>query len=432
MKFLFFSCKTITGSQGACIPCLKISIRSRQLNSPACHGFSIIYIIQASMGFNFSDIFFVIAIFQLLLLGFYLLTLRNDNRFSNWLLGAFFISIGLNLLDFFLLLKSVYRPHPALAGWGNCLPMVFGPLLFLFTQSVLQRKSQFTAGKALHFLPFAIFFISVEIYWQIQGAAKQQEILLHMLSREMPPSVYWISGLIFLQFLAYMAASLGLIRRYRLQASELFSDPAKTNTAWLYSTIIFFTALMSFSMLSGYFSGTSFAKFYYLTFTLIILALIIFVNRVMLTAMRRPDFFSLLPKSLKPETAAPATKYGGSQLSMPEKKVILEQVLAFMVKNKPYLEPELTLDQLATRLTLRPRVFSQVINEGLQQNFFEFINRYRIEDAKRLLTNPADKKITVLEVLYEVGFNSKSSFNTLFKRHTGLTPSAFKKKFLQD
>jgi AraC-like DNA-binding protein len=59
------------------------------------------------------------------------------------------------------------------------------------------------------------------------------------------------------------------------------------------------------------------------------------------------------------------------------------------------------------------------------------VNRYRIEEAKRLLTNPPDKKITVLEVLYEVGFNSKSSFNTLFKKYTGLTPSEFKKQHLE-
>ena len=69
-----------------------------------------------------------------------------------------------------------------------------------------------------------------------------------------------------------------------------------------------------------------------------------------------------------------------------------------------------------------------MINETVGQNFFDFVNRYRIEEAKKLLANPADKKITVLEVLYEVGFNSKSSFNTLFKKHTGLTPSEFKKK----
>jgi AraC-like DNA-binding protein len=62
------------------------------------------------------------------------------------------------------------------------------------------------------------------------------------------------------------------------------------------------------------------------------------------------------------------------------------------------------------------------------QNFYDFINRHRIDEASRLLTNPADEKITILEVLYEVGFNSKSSFNTLFKKYTGLTPTEFRKK----
>jgi AraC-like DNA-binding protein len=99
-----------------------------------------------------------------------------------------------------------------------------------------------------------------------------------------------------------------------------------------------------------------------------------------------------------------------------------------MQSEKPYLEPELSLDELALQLSIKPRVLSQAINDILQQNFFDFINRYRIEEARRLLTNPADKKITVLEVLYKVGFNSKSSFNTLFKKYTGLTPTEFRNK----
>jgi YesN/AraC family two-component response regulator len=102
--------------------------------------------------------------------------------------------------------------------------------------------------------------------------------------------------------------------------------------------------------------------------------------------------------------------------------------LQHMKNNKPYIESDLTLNQLASQIAIRPRVLSQVINEMRGQNFYDFINHYRIEEASRLLTNPKDKKITVLEVLYEVGFNSKSSFNTLFKKYTGLTPSEFRKK----
>jgi YesN/AraC family two-component response regulator len=99
-----------------------------------------------------------------------------------------------------------------------------------------------------------------------------------------------------------------------------------------------------------------------------------------------------------------------------------------MESSKPYLEPELTLDQLASRLSLKPRILSQTINEILGQNFFDFINRFRIKEASRLLTNPPDEKTTIQEIYYEAGFHSKSSFNTLFKKYTGLTPREFRKK----
>jgi AraC-like DNA-binding protein len=105
-----------------------------------------------------------------------------------------------------------------------------------------------------------------------------------------------------------------------------------------------------------------------------------------------------------------------------------KKVLDYMQSNKPYLAPELTLEELATQLSLKHRILSQTINESPGHNFYEFINRYRIKEASRLLTNPKDEKIAVLEVLYEVGLNSKSSFNTLFKKYTGLTPGDFRKK----
>ena len=211
--------------------------------------------------------------------------------------------------------------------------------------------------------------------------------------------------------------------------SAQLSDYKRLNTSWLYSTIIFFTILMTVSMFNGSLGLTSLARYYYFAFTLLIFAIMVFVNKVLLGAMRNPGFFSVTeekpPIGISP-TANP--KYSSSGLAEDDKQKIARQVLDFMGKERPFLEPELTLEQLAGKLSLRPKILSQVINETVGQNFFDFVNRYRIEEAKKLLANPADKKITVLEVLYEVGFNSKSSFNTLFKKHTGLTPSEFKKK----
>ena len=76
------------------------------------------------------------------------------------------------------------------------------------------------------------------------------------------------------------------------------------------------------------------------------------------------------------------------------------------------------------------RYLSQIINDSLQKNFFDFINFYRIEESKNYLSDSKYKKLNILEVLYEVGFNSKSTFNKVFKEHTGLTPTEYRQQKL--
>ena len=98
-----------------------------------------------------------------------------------------------------------------------------------------------------------------------------------------------------------------------------------------------------------------------------------------------------------------------------------------METQKPYLTPQLTIDDLSEKLSIPSWHLSRVINTSFQQNFFNFINNYRIEEAKRLMREPTNKNMTILEILYEVGFNSKSTFNDVFKKQTGMTPSEFKK-----
>ena len=222
-----------------------------------------------------------------------------------------------------------------------------------------------------------------------------------------------------------------MIGQYQLAASNHFSDTQRTNLNWLRSTVLFFIIFMVLGAINGIMGFTPWAKYYYLFLTILIAVFFFFINRVMLKALRIPGIFSVMSEQETKEEQPDKPKYGGSGLQEAEKKKIEVKLAQLMQKEKPYLEPELSLNQLAARLAIKPKILSQVINEKLGQNFFDFINTYRIEEAKRLLAEHKDPKITVLEVLYEVGFNSKSSFNTLFKKNTGLTPSEFKKKYKQ-
>ena len=101
-----------------------------------------------------------------------------------------------------------------------------------------------------------------------------------------------------------------------------------------------------------------------------------------------------------------------------------------MENEKPYLDSKLSLKQLAAFLELSTNHTSQIINENLNKNFFDFVNDYRINEVKKCLSDSKFSQYTLLAIAYECGFNSKSSFNSLFKIKTGLTPSEYQKTLI--
>jgi AraC-like DNA-binding protein len=218
-----------------------------------------------------------------------------------------------------------------------------------------------------------------------------------------------------------MGASFRLIGRFKKAAGEAFSNYRRTDIRWLSYTLLFFTVVMGLAAVNSLIGLTPLAAYWWPVFLVIIGFVWVYINVLLLKALRDSALFAVLEGELA-EPAEEERQVG------PEWDPVLVQLRGHMEAGRPWLDPDLTLEQLASQLKLRPKLLSQAINEGLGQNFFEFVNTYRIGEAKRLLTDPADKKITVLEVLYQVGFNSKSSFNTVFKKQTGMTPSEFKKK----
>jgi AraC-like DNA-binding protein len=380
------------------------------------------------MNVSFSNILFVLVIFQLLFLSLFLFTHEKGKRISNILLGCFFLCISLNLLDVFLFRTGAYSSNLWLAGWGNSLPLLFGPLIYFYTQSVINKNFAITSASWKHLLPFIIIFSFSEFYFLIQPGVIQEKILSNATQHHFPVSVSVASTLIFILFLLYIIASLRLVFSYKRAASQHFSNNKQIEISWLSSTIIFFLVIIVITIVNDLLAQTSFAKYYLVGFNIIILAMLVFVITVLLKAIQKPYFFSFAGEEdvAGKAPSSPQTNVTGSEKI--EKEKIVQTVLNYMKSKKPYLEPELTLEQLASQLSLKPRILSQAINAILRQNFYDFVNRHRIEEASRLLTNPKDEKITILEVLYEVGFNSKSSFNTLFKKYTGLTPTEFRKK----
>jgi YesN/AraC family two-component response regulator len=107
---------------------------------------------------------------------------------------------------------------------------------------------------------------------------------------------------------------------------------------------------------------------------------------------------------------------------------IATRILYMMEDEKIYREPELTLKNLAEKLQVPSYQVSQAINEGIKKSFYELVNRYRVEEAKKLLLDARSRNYTILSIGFEAGFNSKTTFNTVFKKFTGFTPTEFRDK----
>ncbi|MGD2086431.1 MAG: helix-turn-helix domain-containing protein [Candidatus Aminicenantes bacterium] len=133
--------------------------------------------------------------------------------------------------------------------------------------------------------------------------------------------------------------------------------------------------------------------------------------------------FYLKRRSIKPVVK----KYEQSTLTAQKADQHLNRLLRYMEEEKPYLEFELTLGDIARQLSIPQKELSQVINERLNKNFCTFINEYRIQEARRLLLGNSGKTLSVLDIAYESGFNSKTSFNMVFKKHLQMTPTHFRK-----
>lgn len=132
--------------------------------------------------------------------------------------------------------------------------------------------------------------------------------------------------------------------------------------------------------------------------------------------LTQPKLFSDIEKK---------AKYAGSTLTVGDTQLYAYRLKEFMKTEKPHLIPSLTINHLSEKLAINPKHLSQLINETFQQNFFDFINSYRIKEAKKYLSE-SNQNLNISQILYEVGFNSKAAFNRAFAKHVGMSPREFK------
>jgi AraC-like DNA-binding protein len=232
---------------------------------------------------------------------------------------------------------------------------------------------------------------------------------------------YFSVAFIYLHVIVYIYAALRILRSYRIAIKEKVSSVDKINLDWLSFMLMAIAVVLLISVVSTFLPLTGLGRYFNVFFALAFIPMFLFITIVLWKTLKQPQLFSGV------EPASGSEKYLTSGLTADEKESIKEKLAYIMTNQKPYLEPNVTLESLSGRIGIAPRKVSQVINESYRQNFFDYINSYRIDTAQEILSESKDLKLTVLEAMYQSGFNSKSSFNTIFKQKTGMTPTAYKK-----
>lgn len=363
----------------------------------------------------------ILTAFLFLLLSIFLFSYKKGNRLSNWILSVFFLFNFIYTLLYYLIHIGLWFEYPPLYLASNSLFYFMGPLLYFYTKSLCYKDFRIEKKAFIHFLPFLFLVFSVFVYYHLKIA-----FVPHSSSSNITPLtryeilVYFcvLDGFL----LSYCFLSLNTLSRYRKDLKNHFSNLNTINLSWLSMIIIAYTCVWLLDLI-----------IYLLLFIPGFPRLIITILNHSSGAINLAFALVILFKGLKQSdifTGISSEKYKTARLSPHEIDEFKNRIETVMADQKPYLDPELNLDNLAEILSIPARHLSQVINVAFNQNFFDFISDYRIHEAKQMLLDPACKDTSILNILYDVGFNSKSSFNELFRKKTGMTPSEFRKKSL--
>lgn len=351
-----------------------------------------------------------IILFLMILFSFFLFTVKGDKKMANRIFALFLIITSFDLSGLFL--SEFYTVHPTIGILKTASTLLQMPLFYFYVLSICYSDFKI---KPKHFLHGALFLLFVLVF-KITNISNQ--------------SLFYFSIAGEVQYFSYIIAIFLVLKRYKTIYLENYSNADRTGYQWLFQITLFFCFAHVFVLLKmgALFLGSDGSLIQILYIFISVSALFI-ICWFVLMALYNPHLFTGVKTGLVPVHTILRKKEPEPEKNE-ETLEAIQKLLHFMKKGEPYLDYELTLEKLASQLAMPDKDLSILINHHLGKHFFDFINEYRIEKAKEILENPDNKKLTILEIIYQVGFNSKSSFYTAFKKITHQTPTAYRKAAL--
>ncbi|MFC2142526.1 helix-turn-helix domain-containing protein [Acidobacteriota bacterium] len=365
------------------------------------------------MTVGFHDIVCFVAIGLLGLFAVFLFTQKKGNRIANYILASFFLWKCLGLVDYLINHLQIENPHV----YFVLIPFAYlwGPSLYFYVRSLTHRNFRFRKQDLIHLLPFVLCWTYFAWLYHLRSTPTKSAILTAVAGGILFEEILIRVTTHFLIAL-YMVGAVFTLRGYRKNLKDIYSSVDKKSLSWMDFILFGFIAIWLVDLAASILYLLDVPQV--VLGTLALTLLLVFSFLVVLKGLRAPEIFTGIDH---------APKYRHSPLTKEEKEEYLMRLQSYMESQRPHLNPSLTIDALAKRLSISPRYLSQVINETLGVNFFDFVNGYRISEAKRIFTESSSNHSNVLDVLFDSGFNTKSAFYRVFKQHTGITPTEYKR-----
>lgn len=372
---------------------------------------------------------FLIAAFNALFFAF--LILQKKRAIHDKILIGWLIYLGLYIGIYGLFSNKLFIDFHLLSASFISFLLLHGPFLFLYISALIDQKFQFNSKKIVHFIPFILFnlfLIVVSFFPEISERIR----LDHMEGEEGGFFVFnFFLLLIVLSGPFYFALSILLFKKLDINIFHNFSSYEVVNLDWLRKLIYTFgsiwTALMFFATVHHVFGLFSWI---FCTHGLF-LSLSVFIILIGYYGLKQNEIFIQFPDREAQYITEQKEKYASTYLNDSEIRDRVTMIKRYMESEKPYLLGNLSLPELANMLEMSSHHLSRIINEEFGVNFFDFVNHYRIKEVKSRIGNPEYKHLSLFGIALDSGFNSKSAFNRVFKKVTGITPSEYRSKTLK-
>lgn len=372
--------------------------------------------------FNIHDMILFMTVTECFLLVIFQAILPVKNKNANRLLTSLLVSIAISSACVLVLWNDDVRlfdlfDETLLPYFLAIAQLLKGPLLLFYVVALTQEAFKFNRSHLVHLVPVLLVILWLLVF-QLSGS----DLRFKGLNPTEKSIANGVWHFIKLMPFIYGLAAVNRVRQYRLSLQDQYSTISPTEPSWLNILSLGFLFCWSFSLVVHIIANTlainapNISDLIGITENYLVFILInaLFINSIVHT-------HSLL--TTKPEIAREKAQEKITDSA-------IEKVQKGMEEHKFYLKHNLNIEEFSKRVHLPIKEVSAVINKHYNTNFFEFMNSYRVAEAKRMLSDPAKAEITIMDILLESGFNSKSAFHRFFNRMVGMSPTEFRKQQL--